>query len=57
MREMRRMSKYIATIQDVIDALENAPRQGSFKDEPEGFRYITMSDTLVKDIIETLRRY
>ena len=51
------MPDKLYTIQDVIDALKDAPRQGSYKDEPEGSRYITMSDTLVKEIIKTLRRY
>lgn len=45
------------TIQDVIDVLKNAPRQGSANDEPEGSRYIILSDTLVKELIKTLRRY
>ena len=47
----------VVTIQDVIDALKNAGRQGSAKDEPEGSRYITLSDTLVKELIKALRRY
>ena len=47
----------VITIQDVIDVLKNADRIGSYKDEPEGSRYIILSDTLVKQLIMALRRY
>lgn len=35
--------------------LENAPRMGAAEDEPEGSRYIRMSDTLAKEIANGIR--
>ena len=34
--------------------LITAPRQGAAEDEPEGARYITITDTLAKDIIKQI---
>jgi hypothetical protein len=51
------MSKDMKIIQDIIDMLKNAERRGSDKDIPEGSRYITISDTLAKEMIKVLRRY
>jgi len=39
----------------VANALDNAPRMGAEKDEPEGSRYIQISDTLAKQLSATLR--
>jgi hypothetical protein len=36
----------LAPLWEVVDILENAPRQGAEVDEPEGSRYIKISDTL-----------
>jgi len=43
------------TIQKIIDLLEKAPRMGTDKDEPEGTRYIQISDTLAKEIVAQLK--
>jgi len=43
------------SIADVIDALERAPRQGAAMDEPEGARYVVISETALKQIIRELR--
>lgn len=43
-------------LEDVIQALETAPRIGSQKDKPEGSRYIQISETLVKQMLAGLRR-
>jgi len=40
---------------DVLDILINAIRIGSDKDEPEGSRYIMLSDTLVKNMIRAIK--
>lgn len=37
-------------IKDILTILKTAPRSGTDKDEPEGSRYITLSDTLVNKI-------
>jgi hypothetical protein len=34
--------------------LIEAPREGAAKDEPEGARYIIITDTLAKDIIKQI---
>jgi hypothetical protein len=39
----------------VADGLDNAERVGAEKDEPEGSRWIQMSDTLAKIIARGLR--
>ena len=43
------------SIADVIDALECAPRQGAAMDEPEGTRYVVISETALNQIIRELR--
>jgi len=45
------------TFHNVLDILEKAPRLGSDKDEPEGTRYIIISDTLAKKMIAALEAY
>lgn len=42
-------------IEQVIDVLEKAERIGYQVDEPEGTRYIKLSETLVKVLIKKLR--
>jgi hypothetical protein len=54
---MKKMPTNIRSIGDVIGVLEQATRQGTEKDEPEGSRYITLSDTLVQEMIMALRRF
>lgn len=43
------------SVQDVIDALERAPRQGAAVDEPEGARVVVISETALNRIIRELR--
>ena len=43
------------SIADVINALERAPRQGAAMDEPEGARYVVISETALKQMIRELR--
>lgn len=43
-------------MQAVAMALENAQRQGAVKDEPEGARYIQLSDTLATTLAGLLRQ-
>jgi hypothetical protein len=43
------------TIADIILILENALRMGAEIDDPEGVRYIQLSDTLAQKIISTLK--
>jgi len=42
-------------ISDLIDALERSPRQGETADEPEGARYVVISETALNRIIRDLR--
>ena len=42
------------TLKDVINILENGERVGSERDEPEGSRYIKISDTLARKMAESL---
>lgn len=42
-------------IAEIIDALERAPRQGADQDEPEGARYVAISETALKRIVRRLR--
>jgi hypothetical protein len=39
----------------IADALNNAPRDGAETDEPEGARYITISETYLGHLVSTLR--
>ena len=43
------------SVVDVIDALERAPRQGAAVDDPEGTRYVVISETALNRIIRELR--
>jgi hypothetical protein len=43
-------------ITEVIDALERTPRQGDKVDEPEGARYVVISETALIRIIRELRQ-
>jgi hypothetical protein len=43
-------------VADLADKLDAVKRLGEATDEPEGSRYIIMSDTLARQISETLRR-
>lgn len=40
----------------IMRSLEHAERAGPYTDEPEGIRTITVSDTLAKQWIESLKR-
>ena len=42
-------------IAKVIDELERAPRCGSEKDVPEGARYVVISETALRKVIQELR--
>ena len=44
-------------INDIIAILKSAQRIGADKDEPEGTRYIMLSDTLASKIITCLESY
>jgi hypothetical protein len=44
------------SVVDVIDALERAPRQGAAVDDPEGTRYVVISETALNRIIRELRQ-
>ncbi len=43
------------TISEIADALENAPRRGGDVARPEGSRYATFSDTILKRMAQDLR--
>ena len=43
------------TIRRAITVLRDAPRQGADRDEPEGSRYIQISDTLANELADQLR--
>jgi len=43
------------SIADVIDALERAPRRGAPVDDPEGARFVVISETALNRIIRELR--
>lgn len=42
------------TIKDLIKAFQKTPRAGGEKDDPEGSRYILVSETMVNVIIKIL---
>ena len=44
----------IETVQSFAKSLEDAPRQGAVIDDPEGTRYIMVSDTLAKELVAVL---
>jgi hypothetical protein len=41
---------------ELIDSLEQAPRQGAAVDDLEGARYVVISESAVKLIIQELRK-
>lgn len=41
-------------LQSIIRGFEKAERMGAPTDEPEGVRYVQMSDTIVKQIVRRL---
>ena len=43
------------SVTDVINALERAPRQGAAVDDPEGTRFVVISETALNQIIRELR--
>ena len=43
-------------ISKIIDDLDRAPRRGAETDEPEGARFIQISDTAAKELSRELRR-
>ena len=47
----------MAVIKDVIEVLRSAPRFGPDKDEPEGVRYIQISDTLAIQLADRLEAH
>lgn len=48
------MLRHKEDLKKVIETLEYAQRQGGEKDSPEGTRYITISDTLARDMVDKL---
>ncbi len=45
---------HINTLKDVRDTLVLADRSGAEKDEPEGMRYIMISDTIANQMIAAI---
>ena len=41
---------------ELIDSLERSPRQGAAVDDPEGVRYVVISETALNLIIRELRQ-
>jgi len=41
---------------ELIDSLERSPRQGAAVDDPEGARYVVISETALNMIIKELRQ-
>lgn len=56
---MRILSTYdlVHAVLDVADALDSAKRMGADVDEPEGERYIQLSDTLARELAGRLRQF
>jgi len=50
--EKMSLMEYAAALADALDKVD---RHGGEKDSPEGVRYITISDTLARQIADTLR--
>lgn len=42
-------------LEDIASVLEEADRLGADKDDPEGARFVQISDTLAQDIVRRLR--
>ena len=51
-----RGDKDIKTIEDMIEVLDKSIRSGADVDMPEGTRYITISDTLAKQLSSRLKK-
>lgn len=51
-----REDKDIKTIEDMIQVLDKSARSGTDVDMPEGSRYITISDTLAKQLSDKLKK-
>ena len=51
------MNKGIMNLLDIAKGLREAMRLGTEKDEPEGNRYIVLSDTLANHIADTLEEH
>jgi hypothetical protein len=47
----------MAVIREVIHILRNAPRSGQETDDPEGVRYIQLSDTLANQLADRLEAH
>jgi len=47
---------YRIYLKDLADSFDSADRLGNVKDEPEGVRYIQMSDTLAHEISSKLMK-
>lgn len=45
----------LLTHNEVLGLIEDMPRQGADVDSPEGSRTVTISDTLLKQIVARLR--
>ena len=45
------------TLNDVVEILKTAPRMGAEKDEPEGTRFIQLSEALVDEIVRELESW
>ena len=43
-------------LHEIAEALENMPRLGDEFDDPEGRRYLQISDTLVEQIVAAIRK-
>jgi hypothetical protein len=44
-----------AKLSKLADELAAAPRQGAAEDTPEGARYVQISDTAIKNIVDVIR--
>lgn len=51
------MEELKSFLNKLSEALDEAPRTGANKDEPEGMQYILISDTLAKDISFRLKEF
>lgn len=50
-----RYANAMAELENWISVLHNAPRTGADKDDPEGSRTVTISDTLASNMCDCLR--
>lgn len=49
------MDDSIKDINDVLDCLANVEYRGATVDEPEGSRYVLLSETLIQQIVRALK--